>query len=66
MLEQILKPFDRQRGSSRQLLDAWRCCMFVNGVQCKRVELSYKKILVHLAVEHGVRRVKNGIEIRKA
>ena len=68
MLELIQKAYERLLGHGNTRLDAYRCCMFVNGVQCKRVALSKAKIILHLAVEHGVRPVTkeqlNGIQIR--
>ena len=51
---QIAVPFERQHdrhGIGR--IGAWKCLM------CPRVELSYQKIVQHVAVEHGWRPVKN-------
>lgn len=37
-------------------IDAYRCMQKLkDGSDCKRVALSYEKIILHLAVEHGVR-----------
>jgi hypothetical protein len=45
-------PFKRKLGS-HSWLDAWSCLL------CTRVELTYQKIVQHVAVEHGWRPVKN-------
>lgn len=37
--------------------DQYRCIVKLpDGRTCPRVELSYQKMCVHLAVEHGIRR----------
>jgi hypothetical protein len=48
-VEVIPIPFVRQKGHGT-LLGAYRC-MF-----CSRVELSERKIIIHLHVEHGIRK----------
>jgi hypothetical protein len=48
-IEVIPIPFVRQKGHGT-LLGAYRC-MF-----CSRVELSERKIIIHLHVEHGIRK----------
>jgi hypothetical protein len=51
---EITMPFERERGHQAQL-DAWKC------LYCRRVEFSYEKMVIHVAVEHGFRRLpKNG------
>jgi hypothetical protein len=45
-------PFKRQQGHGWKL-DAWKCLM------CPQVELTYDKIVQHVAVEHGWRPIKN-------
>lgn len=54
MLEIVNNPFVRKRSIDGTLLDAWAC----NMGDCKRVECSYDKIVLHIAVEHGVRPIK--------
>jgi hypothetical protein len=53
---QIAVPFKRQHGHG-WYLDSWKCLV------CPRVELSYQKIVQHVAVEHGWRPIK---DLRKA
>lgn len=37
-------------------IDAYRCTQKLkNGSDCKRVECSYRKMILHLATEHGIR-----------
>jgi hypothetical protein len=58
-VEVIPTPYVRQREHGT-LLGAYRCTF------CARVELSERKILVHLHVEHGIRKylIPQGVEFR--
>jgi len=59
MLIPVNKPFEQLRGHDGGRIGAWRCLQHdKEGKPCRRVELSYAKIITHIAVEHGVRRVK--------
>ena len=43
--------------------DSYKCTVLLpNGKVCPRVELSYKKMLIHLAVEHSIRKIE--IEVK--
>ncbi len=58
----VEKPFEQLRGHGGGLIGAWRCLQRdKEGKPCRRVELSYAKIIIHIAVDHGVRRIKNEI-----
>lgn len=48
---EIVKAFEQQRGHNTNL-NSYRCLIG----DCKRVELSRRKIVLHVAVEHGVTR----------
>lgn len=57
-VEYISHPFE-QLGSRAGVgkVDAYRCTQKMkDGSECKRVECSYAKMVIHMAVEHGIRR----------
>ncbi len=59
MLVPVEKPFEQLRGHGGGRLTAWRCLQRdKEGKPCRRVELSHAKIIVHIACEHGIRRLK--------
>jgi hypothetical protein len=59
MREKLIVPFEQVKKHGGGFIDAWRCLMTdKNGKPCQRVELLKSKIILHIAVEHGVRRIK--------
>lgn len=56
-------PFLTGKDVSRNVIgtDQYRCIVkLADGQTCKRVELTYAKMVLHLAVEHGITRRVHG------